>query len=406
MDEFSKNIENIRKLMEDMKFENYAVNNPAFADMEEYVKSLYLKILCTLIQYDNVPCDMQIKYLKRIVSGGKVEFPAEEYMRRALEISAADIQEFIGLMKESSVKYYFTLEAIILVSLGKAQKINYEYMAEIVELIEIGYKELRYVMTVVKSVLQQSSEIYEEAKGLITDEVKHLNFSPYIQNFYAGVIIDSETEKYYYSPEKQFLSILGQEMRFKERKVTFDHIKIDINETWTFDGCEEVVFRNCEVNGKSGHFHFDSVGKVIMEDSVFRNFNDRVAYIIAANQITINGNEFIECGYTGDGAVRGGVIFVCNIDNGSLFLNNNSLLNCYVKAETNRLYYGVTGVFVGMEDCMCGYFELKGNDFIGCRCINNGGSTEAIIEIEDYYDNERIEENNYCSGTLTRIFSK
>ena len=41
--------------MEEIKGEEYAVRNPVTAAMDEYAKSLYLKVLCSVVQYGNTP---------------------------------------------------------------------------------------------------------------------------------------------------------------------------------------------------------------------------------------------------------------------------------------------------------------------------------------------------------------
>ena len=118
MEQFHKKIDGIRKMLEEMKGHKYAIANPDLVSLDEYVKSLYIQVLCTVVQYENEPVDMQILYLKRIVNGIGVEDPVEEYMRKALEISETDIQEFLSHMKEGKARYYFALDAILLVSMA------------------------------------------------------------------------------------------------------------------------------------------------------------------------------------------------------------------------------------------------------------------------------------------------
>ena len=112
MEEFNKNIEGIRRMMSDLRNEKYAIVNPDLVSLDEYMKILYLKVLCTVVQLGDEPTEMQVLFLKRIVAGIGVEDPAEEYMRRALEISDTDMQEFLTGMKENRAKYYFALDEI------------------------------------------------------------------------------------------------------------------------------------------------------------------------------------------------------------------------------------------------------------------------------------------------------
>ena len=68
MDQFNKKIEGIRRMMEEMKSDKYAISIPELVELDEYIKSLYLKVLCTIIQYENNPTDVQVLYLKRIIN--------------------------------------------------------------------------------------------------------------------------------------------------------------------------------------------------------------------------------------------------------------------------------------------------------------------------------------------------
>ena len=65
--------------------------------LDEYVRNLYIKMLCTVVQYDNIPEESQQCYLERIVRGFGADGTLEEYMRQALELSETDVREFFFL---------------------------------------------------------------------------------------------------------------------------------------------------------------------------------------------------------------------------------------------------------------------------------------------------------------------
>ena len=67
MTEINKKVDGLRTLMKDMKAEMYAITNPDLVELDEYTKNLYLKLLCTVVQYENEPSEMQVLYLKRII---------------------------------------------------------------------------------------------------------------------------------------------------------------------------------------------------------------------------------------------------------------------------------------------------------------------------------------------------
>lgn len=49
MEEFHKNIETIRRALKEKKAEKYALVNPALVELDEYMKSLYLRVLCSVL---------------------------------------------------------------------------------------------------------------------------------------------------------------------------------------------------------------------------------------------------------------------------------------------------------------------------------------------------------------------
>lgn len=160
MDDFNKKISGIRSSMNEMKAELYAIKNPDLVILDEYNKDLYLKLLATVVQYDNNPSDMQILYLKRIVKGIETEKSIEDYMKKALELSVDDVINFIEFAKTNNVKFYFALESILLVNMGDSNEQNMEFVAELMELCGVTKADLEYLSLVAKSILQQDSMYY------------------------------------------------------------------------------------------------------------------------------------------------------------------------------------------------------------------------------------------------------
>ena len=385
-------------MLKDLKAEKYAIVNPELVALDEYVKGLYLKVLCTVIQYENDPSEMQILYLKRIVNGISIDDTAEECMRKALEISTEDMQEFLSIMEKSNCKYYFAVDGIILSSLGKGNAPSYDYLAEIVELLEINKSDLEYLCTITKSVLQQDSAFYDQAKELVNERVGQLDFTPYIQNYYAGAIVDTDTEKHYFAPNMNLSYNIEYLCNYRERKVVFENVEIEVDFEWTFDGCEEVVFRNCRLLGKGGTIKITSVGTVRFENCKIEKFANRFLEMKNINNLHVQNCEIIECGYTCVGYERGGVIYCSGIH--EICLIGNKLLNCYIKAEA--IYSGVSGVFIGLDGQYVESVKVENNEFIGCSCINNGEYTMA--QIGGLYTKNCIASNNRCSGELLRVF--
>lgn len=405
MEKFSKNIDGIRNMLKDLKSEKYAIVNPELIALDEYVKGLYLKVLCTVIQYENDPSEMQILYLRRIVNGISIDDTSEECMRKALEISTEDMQEFLSIMGKLNCKYYFAVDGIILSSLGKGNAPSYDYLAEILELLEINKADLEFICMITKSILQQDSSFYNQAKNLVNERVEKLDFAPYIYNYYAGAIVDTDIEKHYSAPDKKLSYDIEYVSDYKEKIVVFENLEIELGFDWSFKGCEKVIFRNCTLIGATHCMKFDSVGSLVFDSCTIKDFSNGVAYIVSSNQIIIETSEFISCGRTGDGDFRGGMFLISGNRADSILIQNNKFHACYVAARTYRYNYGVTGVLMNFDgdSRYAGEFKIINNEFTGCDCTNNGNYTAALIS-NFYNNNNAVNQDNRYSGNLQRLF--
>ena len=402
MEEFNKNIAAIRTMFQDLKAEKYAITNPELAALDEYVKSLYLKVLCTIVQYENDPSDAQLLYLKRIMHGMGIDDTVEECMRKALEISPEVIQEFLSITEKSDCKYYFAMDGVILSALGEANPAGYEYLAEIIELLKIPKSDLAYICKIAQSVLEQQSSYYDEARGLASERVENLDFTPYIQNYYAGAIVDTATVKHYSAPDKEVSHNIVYAGSYSERRVIFENVEIDIDSEWAFNGCEEVIFRNCNLLGTGGNISIVSVGTVRLENCKIQKFTDRFANLSGINKLYVQNCEITACGYTCGGDESGGVLYCSGESMQEICLQGNLLRNCYIKADRRRYNYGVSGVFIGFPGSEIESMHVENNEFIGCSCINNGNYTTAYIG--GFCTNNCVAKNNRCSGELCRVF--
>lgn len=401
MEKFNKRIEGIRTMMSGMKVEMYAIVNPELAVLDEYTKNLYLKVLCTVVQYENEPSEMQTLYLKRLIAGIGTEEPLEEYMRKALEISDVDIKEFISYMKENQVRYYFALESMVLTAMGQQIQDNYEYLAELIELCGITKEDLKYLAFVAESILRQDSGYYDTAKDSINDRTRSLNFYPYISNYYAGALIDNDNEQYYTAPGLGMNTndiILPAE--YTARKVTFRNLVINLGEVCKFEGCETVDFINCKITtDDSKTLYFKAIGNVSFTECEFYDMDNHVACFTAVNNVEIKQCTLRNCGWM-CGKNNYGALFKYYWPLGDTFnFINNKVLNCYIKNTDS--YGGSTGILIDSGEVRGGM--IRGNEFIGCQCINNNVYTDAIIRGEKNHFNYL---DNKMTGAVTRLFEK
>ncbi len=397
--------EELLREMEEIRTEKYAVRNPVTVGLDEYVKGLYLKALCTVVQYDNTPTGMQTMYLKRILNGMDAEDTEEEYLRKALEMNEADIREFANAIKDKEARYYFALEGLLLAGMGERNRENYEYLAELIGILGLSGRELEYLCQVAKSVLLQQSPLFDDAKDLLCAGTKALDLLPYMWEYYCGAVVDLDTRKKYYAPDPEASGEMDLPNEYRNCEVSFENLAIDMTKAgWLFTHCKEVRFRNCRIEGGGYAIRMSRVKRVVMEHCVFRHFTDRVLEMEQGEELEIVGSEFLSCGctlkWTSSCDLGGGVLYLdnsgsnCNLLR-SVLLRDNKFRRCYV-ASPQIEYVDKMGIIAAYYDgrmetakaekltllrnefSECGWYNLIGFREIGMLC--NLHAAEEILE--------------------------
>lgn len=343
---------------------------------------------------------MQVLYIRRLIAGSHTENEFQDYMRMALDLDTEDIDEFISVFEEDDLKYYFCIDGAILLSVIKGTDKNYALLAELVEMLGLKRNELKYLTAVARATIAQSSELFDEAKKYTSDTTENLSMYHYVCGFYGGAIIHTPSEIHIYSKDKSCVG-LSDYATFKAKTVIIENITADLDDDVVFDGCAEVIIKNCKFSGSNHCFEFFNVGKIIVENCRISNFSNRYMFLRDCNKLIVSQNHFINCGYTEESDIRGGVIYSDGDKLETIILEKNTLQNCYIARETQKYNWGCTGIFICSRGYNTNLLQVVGNQFIGCQCKNNGNYTEAYISARA---NQVINENNVCNGSIMRIF--
>ena len=401
MPEYENKIDKIRKYFEGKKAELYPLKNAMLAEKEEYIKSLYLRMLCALIRYTGEPSAMQVLYVRRLMAGINAEAAFEDYMKMALDLNTTDVDEFIAAYKQDTLKHYFCIDAIILLSVAENAEKNYELLAELAEMLGINREQLKYLSAAAKAIVMQSSELFDEAKKFLPYSLVNLSLFHYIDGFYTGKIVDSHEKFHVYSSNKAVLDLTNY-VSLKAKQVIIENISASLPHNIEFRGCAEVVIRNCKFYDSKYKFDFINVGKVIIENCEISNFSNRVARFANVNEIIITCNSFVNCGYTSEDIEFGGV-FYCYIATkiDSVVLENNQLVNCYIASPSNP----VNDIFIYCTGGILLRLKVNKNNFIGCECRSKiNDAYKAYIDVSNYSRKEVNE--NTCTGSVTKIIEK
>ena len=398
MNDFEKIVDIIRMHCEKMKAKQYPLANSLLAQKDEYTKSLYIRMLCVLIQYANDTNEMQVIYLRRLIAGIDAEQSFQDYMKMALNITTGDVDEFINLLKDNDLRYFFCMDGIILLSIISSTDKQFELLAELMELLKINFKEVEYLSHLSKAIIEQNSQI-------ITDEycpksLEKISFYHYLKDFFTGTIVNTNEMYHLYSHNKEVLSLTNS-VCFTSENVIIENITADIVEDIVFDGCATVTIKKCTFSGHSSSFVFKRVGKVIVEECDINNFNNRFANFHSTNNIIIRKCNFLNCGCTSAGDIKGGVIYTGSDVVDNIILEGNKLNNCYVERVERRHNYWATAVFLYTERG-ANNMEVLGNIFNGCACRNNGDFKNAYISTNCI--GTAIEKDNICNGSVKEIF--
>lgn len=398
MENYKEKIDKIRNYFEENKAERYPLVNTMLAEKDDYTKSLYFRMLCMLVRY-NKPNDIQILYIKRLIAGVKTENTFQDYMKMAIEVETKDIEEFISIFSKDDLRYYFCIDGAILLNMVSNDK-DYKLLAELIEILGIKKEELNYLMAVTRSICLQDSEEFNNAKDLSVDSMETLDVYHYIERFYSGDIVNTPTLLHITSYDKSDLD-LSQYEEFSSQKVIIENIKYFVSEKdLVFRGCAEVIIRNCKFIGDTSNFKFYNIGKVTIENCEFSDFSNRVAYFTKVNEIYCIHSKFINCGYTENSGIKGGIFYIQETKTNSVILKGNTLINSYIARPEYRSYFGCSGIFIFTTDVISN-ISVTDNYFTGCECRQNGNYPEAYIS---GYFNNREESNNTFVGAVLRLF--
>lgn len=389
-----ENIDDIRKWMKELQSECYAIENAALQELEEYVKQLYVTGLCTVVQYHNEQTEGQMLLLKRIVSGIGVEENVTEYMRKALEINEIQMQEFRSMIGDGDIKYYFAIDSLLLAALGSGGKDTYEYLAELLELLDISKRDLECLCTVAKAIVMQDSTVYDEAKEMMSEDLSELNFSAYVRSFYSGIIADSEKIVYYHSVDKNNSNIIELDDSFSAETVVFSNLSLNCVSEVFFYGCSRVVFLNCTITGGyEASFTFEGCESVEIRACRFEYFCKPVLREMCVGKVLIDSCSFSNCvekfSRSGqDWEAQGGVIkLIDSLDNTN---GLNTIVNCSFKeCGTSNINAWYSSAIISNCDC-----EVIKCSFYNCWGYHSGEIKDEAFADRTLFLHDTVNEGN------------
>lgn len=376
MSDYEKHIDKIRKYFEEHKAERYPFENKLLCEKDEYVKSLYFRMLCTLVRYTGKPSEMQVLYIRRLIAGSQAENEFEGYMKMALDLDKGDIDEFVSLFSEDKLRYYFCIDGSILLSVVRSEDKNYELLAELVELLGINREELAYIVSMAKAIITQDSELFDDTKAIAPQTIKQLSMYHYVQAFYAGAIVDTSEKLHIYSCGKAEVD-LSKYSPIKAKKVIVENVCISLQEDVCFEDCEEIVFLNTDVQVNDCRLKFKNVDSIMFENALFENGRKYPIMFQDCGKVQMNSCRF-----------RNFISRTIQEENvGSFSVSKSSFDKCeYQYSKNGFLWETLGGVIFSSSP------ESNGiNYFDSCTFVNCGGRNTGSSFFSDFISNCRSE---------------
>lgn len=391
MSTFEQQIDAVRAYFKEHKAERYPFENPYLREKEEYIQSLYYRMLCALVRYPDEPDDMQVLYIRRLMAGAQAEHTFQDYMKMALDLDTDDINEFISAFHEDELRFYFCVDGLVLLSAVQAHEKAYALLSELIELLGITKDELRYLSAIAAAIVTQSSQAFDSAKTRTTRSTKDLSFYPYVRGFYSGLITDTSAEKHIYSADGGKVS-LGQYGPYTAKRVVIENISCVLDQDIKFEGCEEVIIRSCILKGNKYRFEFHRVGKVSIENCEIIDFSNRFAYLEDSNHLFVQKNRFENCGCADDGD---GGVFYCDRSAGQIHFIENEFLSCYIGVNSGVILYCSDGYLGGRVKTI----SILNSQFCGCKAESGRFAPYFAVRSDN-----KVEKGNTCTGPITKIF--
>lgn len=348
-------IDQVRNYFDDIKPDLFQIKNHPLAEKEDYVKELYISLLCSISAYDGDVAASETMYIKRIMSGIKLKTEFARLAKQGMEIEKSTIDEFIKHFSENDLGYYFVADALVIaVSDGILADKEIELIAELSELLKITRSEIEFLSGLIAVLIAQNSE---ELSKYLKDNKSKADLTYLIQGIFPDYVDTSRT--IYFTGNVVFddnLTLMQDEVIFENARVTFKkNVKIVINLN------KLVKISKCEFTAENSDsivniIELNKIGKIEIRESLFRDVNKRLFLIRNCKDVQIQDNRFSKCGYTYNTEVgeKGGVM---NILHSEGTISTNSFENCFIQ----NLHY--SGGFDSEYFCDAYLISFEGSKF-------------------------------------------
>lgn len=354
-----ENIDKARVYFKEKKNEVYKLTGHPLTKESEYLKELYVGLLCSVAAYDGQLAEGETNYIKRVMLGMELNSEFAKVVKMGLEIDQKMIDEFIKAFSGNNYSHSFLADALVVAaSDGVLHDKEIELVAEISELLLIVKEDVDKISKLISVVFLRKIELINK---FLESNKFDMNFDYLIKSFVPNFVnpetIETITGDVLYENDKIFL----------RKHIRFDNAKISIkdNVALKFEGHETIEFINCEINGGTDNpIYITNTGNVKIQQSKFSYFSSRLLKCDKISDLSIEDSYFYVCGYTfssEEEVMQSGGVF--NIQNSNFLIKNCLFNKCYIVNKNYVKNYTPRG-FIAKFSNSCGILEA--NIFKGC----------------------------------------
>ncbi len=312
---------NVDTVLKNEKIHTYKINDGhPLIGCDEYVRGLYIDMLCVVAMYENEDNENQNRFIQRIMAGCNDKTLINEHIKNAMQLSVEKISEIIKQIKDNNLENIFYLESLIInCANGQPNKKQAHFLAELGEVLGFDKKKISFMCDLAVAVVEQNFEDLKP-KALEYEEGAYIckNAACYV---WDKSLFSTKKDLYYYSKSISEQPLFDESIELENlnsvvienqtittqlsftsiNKVTIINCNIrNINSIcFYFAGVKTVEVKNCRFSDCYGGFSFDSRDTMLnIEDSEFNNFKNSYDYsgvIVCSkkgNQITIRNSIF------------------------------------------------------------------------------------------------------------------
>lgn len=388
--EFDEKVQKVQKVFTAERIKRFAIASPELLKQSDYVKSLYMRMLCALMRCGS-PTEEQVLFVQRLTAGAEMTDNFTELMRQSRNMDAESITAFLEALSPNDMKYYFVLDGCITCVLGTGND-RFAMLVECAEMLRVTEADLQYLARVAKAIVLQSSAAFDEAKKYRTHATKSLNLMQYLGTFYTGSIEDTSELQYIYSFDKSEMNLEKYSDSLKAKNIIIENMTVTVDSMFSEIYIQDhlsVIFRKCLIKGKGTALGCYRIKNLKLEECEVSGFDGVMCKFCDILQLEI------ESCYIHDCRVECALFIEYNGNSrmNTLNISNNVLHNCHAE---NR---GGSAVLANIDNVE--RTVILNNKISHCSAPYYG----ALVFVGDYWGSNLERDNQLCTG-ITKLVKR